>query len=45
MRRKKIFSFIILGIVATGILTGCNGTTSREKEYTETLMSDRKSVV
>ena len=45
MRRKKIFSFIILGIVATGILTGCNGTTSREKEYTETLMSQANDAI
>ena len=45
MRRKKIFGFIILGIVATGILTGCDGTTSREKEYTETLMSQANDAI
>ena len=45
MRRKKIFSFMILGIVVTGILTGCNGTTSREKEYTETLMSQANDAI
>ena len=45
MRRKKIFGFMILGVVATGILTGCDGTTSREKEYTETLMSQANDAI
>lgn len=45
MRRKKIFGFMILCVVVTGILTGCDGTTSREKAYTETLMSQANDAI
>ena len=45
MRRKKIFGCMILCVVITGILTGCSGTTSREKEYTETLMSQANDAI
>lgn len=45
MGRKKIFCFIILCIVVTGVLAGCSGTTSREKAYTETLMSQANDAI
>lgn len=45
MRRKKIFGCIILCVVVTGILTGCDETTSREKAYTETLMSQANDAI
>ena len=45
MRRKKIFGCMILCVVITGILTGCSGTTSRETEYTEILMSHANDAI
>ena len=45
MRRKKIFGCMILGVVVTVILAGCDGTTSREKAYTETLMSQANDAI